>query len=277
MVSHVFVAFTVLGICLFATKNIYTSIITGFTLFFTISSPVSFNKSLVVNTRYAVNDMCGLAKGKSLGSSKFNRSHFLIIISLASLLVVTAGCMKQVKVEYIPPRSTKPSSVAGSPAPRVAISELSIEKQSLQSQVCKESVPLSTDNRLHKYLSSWKGVKYRRGGTSQRGIDCSALTQLTYKTIYGVDLPRTVRGQSRKGIRVEKSSLLPGDLVFFKTGLRSRHVGIYIGDNQFIHASRSKGVISSSLNNSYWRRKFWQAKHFPQKIRRQQEKILFKG
>lgn len=206
----------------------------------------------------------------------FDRSHLAFIVLLTCILILTQGCMKQVTVEY-ELRHTTSSRTAGEPHTRVAISDLSLENQFFLDTVCKEPHPLSSDVRLKKYLSSWKGVKYRRGGTSERGIDCSALTQLTYKTIYGVQLPRTVAGQSKKGVRVDKSSLLPGDLVFFKTGLRSRHVGIYIGDNQFIHASRSKGVISSSLNNSYWRRKFWQAKRFPQKIRRKQEKILFKG
>lgn len=113
---------------------------------------------------------------------------------------------------------------------------------------------------LKKYFKSWEGVGYRYGGVSTKGIDCSGLTLRAYKELYDVDLPRTVAGQSKTGVQVKKSSLHPGDLIFFKTGRYSRHVGIYLGKNTFIHASRSKGVTRSSLDNAYWRKRFWQAK-----------------
>ncbi len=73
-------------------------------------------------------------------------------------------------------------------------------------------------------------------------------------------LPRTVDEQRKLGFAVKKSQLKVGDLLFFKTGWSSRHVGIYIGNNEFMHASTSQGVMISSLDNSYWKQKYWQAR-----------------
>ncbi|QSX33596.1 C40 family peptidase [Shewanella avicenniae] len=106
----------------------------------------------------------------------------------------------------------------------------------------------------------WRGVPYRFGGSSKRGIDCSAFVQLTYQQLANISLPRTTEAQATQGQAVPLSQLLSGDLVFFKTGWRSRHVGIYLSNNNFMHASTSEGVTVSSLNSPYWRDTFWQAR-----------------
>lgn len=103
----------------------------------------------------------------------------------------------------------------------------------------------------------WKGVPYRLGGMSKSGIDCSGFVLLTFQNHFGRQLPRTTEQQKSIGKSVSKSQLRAGDLVFFKTGWSSRHVGIYIGDSQFLHASTSQGVMISSLKNSYWKQKYW--------------------
>lgn len=104
-------------------------------------------------------------------------------------------------------------------------------------------------NTAKKYI----GVPYVWGGSSPSGFDCSGLVQYAFKA-HGISLPRTSKQQWTAGTLISKSQLKPGDLVFFAntytTGVS--HVGIYVGDNQFIHASSSKGVIISSLSNSYW-------------------------
>ncbi|MGB2078615.1 MAG: NlpC/P60 family protein [Vibrio sp.] len=109
----------------------------------------------------------------------------------------------------------------------------------------------------HVY-QEWKGTPYRLGGTTKRGIDCSAFTQVAMRDVYQVNLPRTTEQLAQQGSKVSRSNAAYGDLVFFKTGWRTRHVGIYVGNNQFMHASTSKGVIISSLDNVYWKSKFWQ-------------------
>ncbi|MEY8710303.1 endopeptidase [Mangrovibacter phragmitis] len=116
--------------------------------------------------------------------------------------------------------------------------------------------------RLDSQLSEWRGTPYRYGGMSRQGIDCSAFVQLTFRDQFALQLPRSTRDQAKIGTRIDKDELLPGDLIFFKTGSGDEglHVGIYDTDNQFIHASSSHGVMRSSLNNVYWRDKYWQAR-----------------
>jgi lipoprotein Spr len=108
---------------------------------------------------------------------------------------------------------------------------------------------------ISQFYATWKGVKYRHGGSTKRGIDCSALTQRVFKK-RAISLPRTTEAQMRLGKHVPKHKLQPGDLVFFKTGKRQRHVGVYIGKGNFLHASTSVGVTISSLDNAYWQQKY---------------------
>ena len=75
-----------------------------------------------------------------------------------------------------------------------------------------------------------------------------------------MNIPRTTKWQVKIGSFVKRNTLKIADLVFFKTGWDTRHVGIYIGDNRFLHASVSKGVMISSLSNVYWNSKYWQSR-----------------
>ncbi|RJT39155.1 NlpC/P60 family protein [Rahnella woolbedingensis] len=104
---------------------------------------------------------------------------------------------------------------------------------------------------LSEYLN-WKGTHYRLGGTTHKGVDCSALMQHLFNASLHQQLPRTTFQQIKNGEKISKNDLKPGDLVFFKTSSRDRHVGVYVGDNQFIHASKIEGVTISSLDNQYW-------------------------
>ncbi|WP_086980939.1 NlpC/P60 family protein [Vibrio aphrogenes] len=116
----------------------------------------------------------------------------------------------------------------------------------------------SQKNEFNHLYQSWAGVPYQFGGSSKLGIDCSAFMQVTMAAIYQLNLPRTTELQSEQGIYIPESKAAFGDLVFFKTGWNQRHVGMYIGNKQFVHASTSKGVIISRLDNPYWASKFWQ-------------------
>lgn len=116
--------------------------------------------------------------------------------------------------------------------------------------------------KLNDQLNQWYGTPYRYGGMSPSGLDCSGFVYLTFRDRFDILLPRTTEAQTDIGSKVDRDELLPGDLVFFKTGsgLYGLHVGIYDTDNTFIHASTSRGVIRSSLDNSYWRKAYWQAR-----------------
>jgi len=128
------------------------------------------------------------------------------------------------------------------------------------------SDPVSVDDpgavtaALSAQHADWNGIRYKVGGVGRDGVDCSGFTLVTYVNRFGVSLPRTVEQQARLGVTVSQHALHAGDLVFFKTGFKTRHVGIYVGNRQFLHASTSQGVTLSSLDNPYWRGKFWQAR-----------------
>jgi probable lipoprotein NlpC len=115
---------------------------------------------------------------------------------------------------------------------------------------------------LNDQLQTWHGTPYRYGGMSRSGVDCSGFVLMTMRDKFDLQLPRDTRTQSKIGTEIDKDDLLPGDLVFFKTGSGESglHVGIYDTNNQFIHASTSRGVMRSSLDNVYWRKNFWQAR-----------------
>lgn len=110
---------------------------------------------------------------------------------------------------------------------------------------------------LYRYYNNWRHVRYRYGGLSKKGVDCSGLVYQAYHTLFDIELPRTVASQIRSGHRVSRRRLIAGDLVFFKTGFRQWHVGIYIENDQFLHVSEKKGVTISSLNSTYWGRHYW--------------------
>ena len=115
---------------------------------------------------------------------------------------------------------------------------------------------------LQQQHRHWKGVRYRKGGLSRKGIDCSGFVYLTFKDKMNITLPRTTELQAEVGKRIRKTELKAGDLVFFKTGFifKSLHVGMYISDKRFLHASTSRGVMISSLANPYWQDSYWQSR-----------------
>jgi len=103
----------------------------------------------------------------------------------------------------------------------------------------------------------WQGAPYRLGGTTLNGVDCSAFVQTAYENALGLKIPRTTLAQVEVGQEIEYEDAEIGDLVFFKTAPKTRHVGVYLGNKQFMHASTSKGVIISRLDNPYWASKYW--------------------
>ncbi|WP_323844965.1 NlpC/P60 family protein [Microbulbifer magnicolonia] len=113
---------------------------------------------------------------------------------------------------------------------------------------------------IYAQYREWKGTRYRLGGLSKRGIDCSGLVYATYRDRLGIELPRTTEYQAQIGNGIKRSELRAGDLVFFRTGRKVRHVGIYLEDNKFFHASTSNGVTISRLTDYYWRDKYWHAR-----------------
>jgi len=119
-------------------------------------------------------------------------------------------------------------------------------------KTAKPATGIKRRKSLMNEYANWKGTHYRLGGNSHKAIDCSALTKRFYQEAFDVSLPRTTTGQLQKGKKARHRAMRIGDLVFFKTGRVQKHVGIYIGEDKFIHASREKGVTISELSNPYW-------------------------
>lgn len=117
-------------------------------------------------------------------------------------------------------------------------------------------VELLQDNMLLEHVDEWYGTKYRYGGTSKSGIDCSAFVQAIYLSAFAVSLPRTARDQYRTSRIISATEVKAGDLVFFNTTGGISHVGIYLQNNKFVHASTSQGVTVSDMFDPYYLKRF---------------------
>ncbi len=163
---------------------------------------------------------------------KFGGGQVLVI---GIIFLCLQGCAQKVRVSYMPQER---------------------RAQGVQLSVAdKENVLL-----LKRHYEKWRGTPYVNGGMTATGVDCSGFTLLAYRDLFGLSLPRTAGEQAESGREIARASLKSGDLVFFSTGWAKTHVGIYLADDQFIHASLSKGVTLSSLDDGYWQEKYWQAR-----------------
>lgn len=113
-----------------------------------------------------------------------------------------------------------------------------------------------TNTDLYNFIENWYGTHYRMGGTTKKGIDCSAFSGTLLSTIFSFNVPRTAREQYKICEHLNKTDLLPGDLVFFNTRGGVSHVGVYLANNHFVHSSSTDGVKISSLDEDYYSRKF---------------------
>jgi len=118
----------------------------------------------------------------------------------------------------------------------------------------------ATPSRLARVVDSYLGIPYKWGGTTRAGMDCSAFTRAIFRETYGVELPRTSKQMYGVGRAIpQEQSLKPGDLVFFKntySGPGVSHVGIYLGNGRFAHASSSKGGTITPLDNPYFQPRY---------------------
>jgi murein DD-endopeptidase / murein LD-carboxypeptidase len=110
---------------------------------------------------------------------------------------------------------------------------------------------------LIREVGSWIGTSYRYGGNTRAGADCSGFAKAVYQQVYGIDLARITVNMAQNSSRISKRRLQEGDLVFFRiSGRKISHVGIYLGNNKFVHASTSRGVIVSDLDEPYYAQRF---------------------
>lgn len=112
-----------------------------------------------------------------------------------------------------------------------------------------------TDGKMISFIEDWYGTRYKYGGNDKNGIDCSSFCQTFISAMYGLSLPRTSAQQYQNSKRLRRDELQEGDLVFFKTRGRKAgisHVGIYLRNNKFVHASTSSGVVINDMDDAYY-------------------------
>ena len=117
------------------------------------------------------------------------------------------------------------------------------------------------EQKLRDAIEPWRGTPYKIGGTTKKGIDCSAFVREIYNEVFKTELPRTAEDQESLGGKVDRAHLQSGDLVFFRTQgmgpfFKSRHVGLYLGGGEFAQASGKLGVTITRLDNDYWSKKY---------------------
>ncbi len=124
----------------------------------------------------------------------------------------------------------------------------------------KTGISIDTNSNLGLYYQTynWLGTRYRFGGTSKKGIDCSGFTRMIYQSVYQIELARDSRSMYKMVSPILKSDLREGDLVFFNISRgQISHVGVYLGNHKFVHASTQRGVIISDLREGYYKRYFY--------------------
>lgn len=120
------------------------------------------------------------------------------------------------------------------------------------------AVNATTSSKMYQFIYDWIGTPYRLGGKTKKGIDCSSFAAQLYDHVFNTSIGSSSRNIYSNVDKVNRDDLKPGDFVFFK--IRSKnitHVGVYIGDNKFAHASTSRGVMISNLGEAYWKRYYF--------------------
>lgn len=170
------------------------------------------------------------------------------------------------------PRSSHPPSVAGgnenpaqtgerNPSSSVEDDTASSDQEPSPSNKAMAVSSLNeAKTSLMQAYRDWKGTPYVLGGASPKGVDCSRLVNIVFDEYFGMDLPTNTKEQLNVGKGIRRASVRTGDLVFFRTGRKTLHVGIAVNSGEFLHASTSNGVMISKLGKSYWRNRFLAAR-----------------
>lgn len=117
--------------------------------------------------------------------------------------------------------------------------------------------------KLYEFIDEWYGVPYKYGGQSKSGVDCSGFINALYSDVYNKMIPRTASAIADEAKSISKSRINEGDIVIFNIqGKKHSHVGVYLLNGKFVHASSSKGLIISDLNTPYYQKAYSQAGRF---------------
>jgi lipoprotein Spr len=137
-----------------------------------------------------------------------------------------------------------------------AETEMCTPLQFKYAQLLNKEVEAVTNTALFEFIDEWYGTRYRYGGTTKKGIDCSSLTAHLMSQVYSMTIPRTAKEQYAACTKIADEELAEGDLVFFNTRGGVSHVGLYLGEGCFVHASSSAGVTISHLDETYFKNRY---------------------
>jgi lipoprotein Spr len=209
----------------------------------------------------------------STNNKKSNQVKFIddIAVTPAPPTATPVEAKKEAAVTTVQSRSINVEETTPAPAPSF-FGDRSSAIESASSLQLKYSVLLNTEVEqlqntiLLENLDEWYGTRYRMGGMTKNGVDCSAFVQSVFAGAFGITLPRTAREQYRVSRRISRTELQEGDLLFFNTRGGVSHVGIYLQNNKFIHASTSKGVTISDMFEPYYLQRFVGAGRMDQEL-----------
>jgi len=171
-------------------------------------------------------------------------------IGMCLLILFMVGC--KAKTDWRDNYKKEKSSKSTSNTKKTTISKPNDLKEI--SKILDVSETTLKNKNLYNFIIDWYGTPYKYGGNNQDGIDCSGFTNALYKEIYKIQIPRVSKDIAENVKRKYAEDLKEGDLVFFSFGKTGtvNHVGIYLHNNKFVHASTSKGVIISNLTEPYY-------------------------
>lgn len=190
------------------------------------------------------------------------KNFFLVSVAIGifSGTTLTAKAQPAVNIEqinaFVGPKQSSTIEANTKSAEEVPSMESLSALQFKYAQLLDVEVETITNHSLFIAIEKWWGTRYRYGGATEKGIDCSAYAATIVHQVYGLVLARTAREQYANCIKLEKEQMQQGDLVFFNTRGSISHVGMYLGNGYFTHASTSIGVTISHLSETYWNKKF---------------------
>lgn len=175
-------------------------------------------------------------------TTKYKHNPILFLLVIATLFSFITSC-----------RSSKDTSTKEKP-------DKKLELQTKYAALLGINTEQIKNLKLYQFIDEWYGVPYKYGGKTKEGIDCSDFTAILCKDVYNktVEIPSSKIYSMTQPINI--SEIQEGDLVFFKIeSSKISHVGVYLQNNKFIHASTKKGVIINDLNEAYYKKYFYKA------------------
>lgn len=184
----------------------------------------------------------------------------LTLLPLVTILILTSACSQRTR-QLEQSSSVNSHSRQNAEQHRSVSQRQTFSRPQVYSPINKSqslASPNPVRNKMVQIAKSTIGVPYRWGGNNPReGFDCSGLMKFVHKQATGMSIPRTAAKQRDTSRTISYKELQPGDMLFFKTGSRTNHVGVYVGNRQFVHApSGGKRVKISSMDSDYWYKRF---------------------